>query len=100
MPTIKGFQWDARKNALNLTKHGIDFDEALEVFYRPHALRRSDRNNEERWIAIGESEVRVITVAFAYRGEEIRIISARRARRHEERTYREETMGRATEGQD
>jgi uncharacterized protein (DUF4415 family) len=59
MPDIRGFQWDARKSALNLEKHGIDFDEAAEVFYRPHALRRSDRNKKERWVAIGESEQRI-----------------------------------------
>lgn len=100
MPAIKGFQWNARKNASNFAKHGIDFDEALEVFYGPHALRRSDRNNEERWIAIGETDKRIVTVAFTYRGEEVRIISARRARRNEERTYRNEALGRTTQGQD
>jgi uncharacterized DUF497 family protein len=100
MTTIRGFQWDARKNISNLNKHGIDFDEAIELFYRPHVLQRSDRNKEERWIAIGEFEGRVLTVAFTYRGEEIRIISARRARGNEERTYRQKTVGRAAEGQD
>ncbi len=98
MPVAKGFQWDAKKNALNLKKHGIDFDEAVEVFYQPHLLRRSDRNKEERWIAIGETDARLIAVVFTWRDEEIRIISARRAREDEERAYRKETLGRATKG--
>ena len=98
MPDIKGFQWDSEKNELNLKKHGIDFDEAIEVFYHLHVLVRSDRNKEERWIAIGESELRLLAVVFTWRGEEIRIISARRARKNEERTYRNTTMGRSKEG--
>lgn len=100
MRKIKGFQWDAKKNLANLDKHGIDFDEATEVFYQPHVLRRSDRNKEERWIAIGEVDNRIITVAFTWRSEEVRIISARSARKNEERTYRSQAVGRSPEGQD
>ena len=42
-------------------------------------LRRSDRNAEERWLAIGETEGRVVAVVFTWRGDALRIISARRA---------------------
>lgn len=97
---IRAVDWDAEKAASNRRKHGIDFDEAIEVFYGVHLLRRSDRNEEERWIAIGESEGRVVAVVFTWRGSTLRIISARRARRNEERAYRQEKMGRAAEGQD
>jgi uncharacterized DUF497 family protein len=100
MPTIKGFQWDAGKNALNFKKHGIDFDEAVEVFYQPHCILRSDRNTEERWIAVGETDNRLITVVFTWRDDEVRIISARRARKNEERAYYKEALGRTSEGQD
>src|ERR1700722_18551494 len=55
-------EWDAAKAASNRDKHGIDFDEAIEIFYGPSLLRRSDRNAEARWLAIGEKEGRVITV--------------------------------------
>jgi hypothetical protein len=51
--TSRGFDWDKRKSRSNLDKHGIDFDDAVEIFYGPVILRRSDRNSEERWIAIG-----------------------------------------------
>jgi uncharacterized protein len=100
MPVIKGFQWDAKKNASNLKKHGIDFDDAVEIFYQLHLLYRSDRNKEERWIAIGETHSRLIAVIFTWRGDEIRIISARHARKDEERAYRQETMGRTTKRED
>jgi uncharacterized protein len=99
-PTPASFEWDERKNLLNLAKHGIDFDDAIEVFHGRIILRQSDRNNEERWIAIGEIEGRIIAVVFTRRGDTLRIISARRARKNEEREYRNKEMGRSSKGQD
>jgi uncharacterized protein len=98
--SANGFDWDERKSELNLAKHGIDFDDAIKVFYGPILLRRSDRNDEERWIAIGHSEDRLIAVVFTRRKDIIRIISARRARKNEEREYRNQEVGRPSEGQD
>jgi hypothetical protein len=95
-----GFDWDKRKSKSNLDKHGIDFDDAIEIFYGPVILRRSDRNNEERWIAIGFLENRFIAVVFTRRVDAFRIISARRARKNEEREYRNAKMGRPPQGQD
>lgn len=89
------FEWDEQKSELNRAKHDIDFDDATEVFYGPIILRRSDRNNEERWIAIGISGVRLVAVVFTRRADVIRIISARRARKNEEREYRNAKVGRS-----
>lgn len=61
------FEWDRRKNELNRAKHGIDFDDARKIFYGPIILRSSDRNDEERWIAIGSLENRLIAVIFTWR---------------------------------
>jgi uncharacterized protein len=94
------FEWDNQKRELNLAKHGIDFDSAIEVFYGPIILRRSDRNNEERWTALGYSDDRLVVVVFTRRADVIRIISARRARKNEEREYRNAKVGRPPEGQD
>jgi uncharacterized protein len=98
--SLSGFDWDKRKSASNLVKHGIDFEEAIEVFHGPVILRRSDRNDEERWVAIGHSENRLIAVVFTRRTGVIRIISARRARKNEEIEYRNAQMGRPPQGQD
>ena len=95
-----GFEWDDDKSRANLVKHGIDFDDASEIFYGPTVLRQSDRNHEERWIAIGSLEDRLIAVVFTRRADVIRIISARRARKNEEREYRNAKMGGPPEGQD
>jgi hypothetical protein len=94
------FEWDDRKSDSNRAKHGIDFEDATEVFYGPIILHPSDRNNEERWIAIGYLEEKLITVVFTRRKDVIRIISARRARKHEERAYRNAEVGRSPKGQD
>ena len=95
-----GFEWNEDKSRANLTKHGIDFDDASGIFYGPIVLRQSDRNNEERWIAIGSLEDRLIAVVFTRRADVIRIISARRARKNEEREYHNAKVGRPPEGQD
>jgi uncharacterized DUF497 family protein len=97
---LEGFEWDENKSNANFEKHGYDFEDASQVFYGPIVLRRSDRNSEERWIAVGLLDGRLLAVIFTRRGEIIRIISARRARKHEKGTYRHAEMGRSPEGQD
>jgi uncharacterized protein len=95
-----GFEWDDVKSDANLVKHGISFDEASEIFYRPIIIRKSTRNDEERWLAIGISHDRLMSVIFTRRSDLIRIISARHPRPDEKRAYRNAKMGRPPEGQD
>ena len=95
--TPRAFEWDEHKNSLNRAKHGLDFEDAVEIFYGPTLLRSSDRKSEERWIAIGYLQDRLIAVIFTQRGDVLRIISARRARKNEERAYRNAEMGRPSE---
>lgn len=90
---IKGFQWDEAKCLANIDKHGIDFDDAKQVFYGRTVTWDSSRGKERRWVAIGELESNLIAVIFTIRDNEIRIISARRARKHEERAYRNKKVG-------
>ena len=94
------FEWDSRKSDANLGKHGLDFEEASQIFYGPVFVRSSDRENEERWIAVGSLDERLIAVVFTRRADSIRIISARRARKDEESAYRNAEMGRSPKGQD
>jgi uncharacterized protein len=95
-----GFEWDEEKNDANLVKHGIDFEDASEVFHGPVILRGSNRNSEERWIAIGKSHDRILSVIFTRRNDLIRIISARHPRPNEERAYRNASVGRPAQGKD
>ena len=93
-----GFEWDEVKSDANLVKHGISFDDASEIFYGPVVVKRSHRNNEERWIAIGKSHDQIVTVIYTRRADSIRIISARRPRPDEKRAYRDATVGRPQQG--
>jgi uncharacterized protein len=87
------FEWDENKSKANFDKHGIDFEDATGIFYGPVLLRKSDRNDEERWIAIGFLESKLIAAVFTRRANVIRMISARRARKNEERAYHHAKMG-------
>ena len=91
------FEWDFKKNAGNIKKHGISFEQAQEVFLDPLQLSvLGERFSyfEERWVTMGATENReVIVAAHLYFVEEpeerIRIISARRATPRERRQYDE-----------
>ena len=84
------FEWDQTKNDKNIEKHGIDFDDAISIFRTDHHVFRSDRGGEERFVAIGDMEAGLtIAVIFTVREQRIRVISARRAKLSEERTYRQ-----------
>ena len=81
------YEWDARKNASNISKHGIDFDDAIEIFGGIYFEYPSPRHEEPRYVAVGEMQGVVIAMVYTLRDETRRIISARRARINEERDY-------------
>ena len=88
------FAWDPEKNLLNQTKHdGITFEEAKTVFLDDHARLIHDplhSADEERFLLLGLSaNPRLLIVCHCYRQSEteIRIISARKATKTEEKTY-------------
>jgi len=91
------FEWDPVKAAGNLKKHGVSFEEATEVFVDPLQLSILDDTceSEERWITLGNTKLRklrlVVHTFLVYDDQQvcIRIISARRATRHEQKQYKE-----------
>jgi uncharacterized DUF497 family protein len=89
----KEFRWDPRKAALNLRKHRVSFDEASEVFGDAFAVLAEDEahpDEEERWIILGISyKERLLYVVFSEDETTIRLISARRATKHEINEYEE-----------
>ncbi|HEU0078037.1 MAG TPA: BrnT family toxin [Longimicrobiaceae bacterium] len=82
------FEWDERKCQANLAKQGIDFEDAARVFDGPTLEGASNRDGEERRLAVGVVEEREVAVVYTVREGRYRIISARRARRYERRAYR------------
>jgi uncharacterized DUF497 family protein len=87
------FEWDPRKAAANLRKHGVSFEDAQSVFSDERSRLIDDPDHsadDERFLLLGLSgSMRLLVVAHCYRarGNTIRIISARRATREEQRFY-------------
>jgi len=81
------FEWDLKKDAASLAKHGIAFSGAARAFSGPMVLRRSDRGQEVRWVGVGRVGRHVVAIVFTRRGSVIRLISARKARKNEKATY-------------
>ena len=84
------FEWDVRKAKINAAKHGVEFEVAKGVFSDQNAIIETDPNDaiEVRWRIIGLGTGNVLFVVFTEPDDEtIRIISARRANRHEQDRY-------------
>jgi uncharacterized DUF497 family protein len=76
------FEWDARKAAQNVAKHGVPFEYAARVFLDRYRLDAEDSRhdyNEERRLTLGNIEGRLYAVTYTPRGDVIRLISARKA---------------------
>lgn len=88
------FEWDPRKAATNLRKHGVSFTEAGTVFGDELAITVPDPDHsdeEDRFITIGWSNRhRLLMVSHTDRSDRIRIISARELTRNERKAYEEE----------
>lgn len=85
-------EWGPGKAKLNLRKHGIRFADAVAVLEDELALTIRDLLSveEERWITMGKDAFgRLLIVVYTWRGERIRLISARRATTRERRQYEE-----------
>ena len=85
------FDWDLRKAASNVSKHGVSFEEAASVFMDPLAYTFPDPDNsvgELRHLTFGMSYAgRVLVVISTARKNGLRIISARKATRRERVIY-------------
>ena len=88
------FEWDEHKAEINTRNHGVSFDEAQTVFLDNLSVMKPDvehSNTEERLLIIGTSHKnRVIVVSYTERGDNIRLISARKATRHERKQYEDD----------
>lgn len=87
------FEWDRQKAKLNLSKHGVSFEEAQTVFDDPLYIDFYDPDHsedEDRYIIVGQSSNRrVLLVSYTERSDNIRIISARKVTKQELIAYQE-----------
>lgn len=90
------FEWDQAKAKSNLSKHKISFEDAVSVFADKNAISIYDEEHseaEDRWITMGrDARTKVLVVVHTYVSMDkgnytIRIISARKATKNEQKTY-------------
>ena len=82
------FEFDKRKNQINKKKHGIDFIEAQALWEDPDRIEIPAKTTDEpRFIVVGKVSDKHWSAIFTYRGEKIRIISARPSRKEEIQIY-------------
>ena len=86
-------EWDPNKERTNFARHGVRFADAVSALEDENALTVGDeRADEERWVLIGlDSLARVLIVVYTWRGERIRLISARPATPSEIQQYEAES---------
>ena len=91
------FEWDSKKELLNIQKHKISFEQASYVFSDPYALSQYDvehSDEEDRWVLLGQSlNQALLVVVHKFINESgieiVRIISARKATKNEMKTYQQ-----------
>jgi len=84
--------WDPAKARVNLRKHGVHFSDAEAVLFDPSALTIGDQDveSERRFLTLGSDATgQMLVVVYTYRGETIRLISARKAAPSERKGYEE-----------
>jgi len=89
-PKNMNFDWDEDKNKSNQEKHGIDFNDAKEVFKDENSKVSPDLRidyGEKRWKIIGKIYGSIISVIYTIREKTTRIISARKTSRNERKEY-------------
>ncbi|HET8636678.1 MAG TPA: BrnT family toxin [Acidobacteriaceae bacterium] len=85
--------WDEKKRQANLEKHGLDFRRAYLVFNNPNKITFfSPREDERRLVDVAMVELagRLLSLVYAERGDDIRVISFRVASRRERRAYEQQ----------
>ena len=83
------FEYDENKSKINKSKHGIDFEEAKELWEDPYSFEVASpqSEDEERFLVLGQISSKNYTAITTYRNENIRIISVRRSREKEIKLY-------------
>ena len=84
------YEWDVRKNEINIAKHGIDFADAHRILQLPLLVEFDDRfeYGEDRWTGLGVLASRVVQIVYTEPDEQTRrIISVRKVLPHERKQY-------------
>ena len=93
------FEWDDKKAETNLKNHKVDFEKAIYVFEGPTVERVDPRDygGETRFVTFGIVDGRLLAVVYTWRGNNCRIISARKANEREQRAYHSALLSHGSE---
>ncbi|MGR3462102.1 MAG: BrnT family toxin [Roseovarius sp.] len=94
------FEWDEGKRLATIRKHRIDFADAVEVLHADPMILPARSDIEERFIAVGLLAGVLVAVIFTMRGNTVRLITARRARKDEQERYQTLHAGRGPRAQE
>lgn len=85
------YEWDKTKQQVNLSKHGLSFEDAALVFAGPCITFEDKRDDygEDRFITLGQLAGRGVVISHTPRGQKTRIISMRKANNREQKIYQE-----------
>lgn len=89
---VVSYEWDEAKARANFAKHGVRFADAVSALEDESALTIKDAFStaEDRWITLGVDALgRLLVIVYTWRGESVRLISARTATRRERLQYEE-----------
>lgn len=81
------FEWDEAKRQATIRKHRIDLVDAVEVLLNDPIILPARSDIEQRFIAVGPLAGTVVAVVYTMRGNTVRMITARRARKDEQERY-------------
>lgn len=83
------YTWDEAKRQTNIARHGLDFEDAEQVFHGPTYTFEDERYayGEQRFITIGMLDLMMVLIAHTERDQTIRVISMRKATKYEEKLY-------------
>jgi uncharacterized DUF497 family protein len=88
------FEYDPAKSGQNEEKHGVNFEQAKELWLdEDHLVIPARSEGEQRWALLGKMENKIWVMFYTLRGERVRIISVRRARSNEEEFYESGATG-------
>jgi len=88
------FEWDLQKSETNKAKHGIGFETAVNLWSDEYRVEiHAPYPTEDRHILLGKYRSKLWAAIYTMRGESVRLISVRRARKREVNLYEKENVG-------
>jgi len=86
------FEYDLNKSLSNKEKHGVDFEQAKEIWFNDHVIFPAMTKGEPRYMIIGKIGLNIYSCIFTMRDVNVRMISCRKSRDMEREVYHEKVI--------